>query len=620
MKKRGFLILSVFMILLLVSVPFYAEKKEGDTINLTEKFPEDISFTDTELIKVLSYLTQVTGTNFSASTDIANLKVSISIIGGDTIQDLIDFLSTVYNLDYMIIDNDTILFLSRTILETKKSSELTYSQNMKTYLPLDGSVRGENSISTFYGSINNYNPEFFSTEEYNRIYENTFFSVLDNPQSTFSIDVDTASYANIRRFINQGQFPPKDAVRIEEMINYFNYDYPVPEGDKAFSINTEVAECPWNKANKLVLIGLQGEKIETENLPPNNLVFLIDVSGSMHSSDKLPLLKKALILMVDQLREEDRISLVTYAGHSAVVLDSASGREKHKIITAIDNLEAGGSTAGSAGIERAYQIAKQNYLQEGNNRIILATDGDFNVGVSSTGDLVRIIEEKRKEGIFLTILGFGTGNYKDSRMEELSNKGNGNYAYIDNLLEAKKVLINELGGTLLTIAKDVKIQLEFNPAKVKEYRLIGYENRVMENKDFDDDLKDAGELGAGHSVTALYELVLVDDSKINLSSDLVYQETLIKEEAYLNNELLTIRLRYKEPDETVSQLITTALIDHDQNTAGASENFRFAAAVVQFGMLLRDSEFKGDASYQSVINLAKEAKGKDEYGYRAEFI
>ncbi|MCK4825883.1 VWA domain-containing protein, partial [bacterium] len=344
-------------------------------------------------------------------------------------------------------------------------------------------------------------------EEYDRIYENRYLDALNNPLSTFSIDVDTASYSNIRRFIKNNQFPLKDAVGIEEMINYFSYDYLLPKKKYPFSINTEISSCPWNQAHHLVHIGLQGKKLETKQLPPSNLVFLLDVSGSMQSPSKLPLLQTAFKLLVRELGENDRVSIVVYAGAAGLVLPSTSTRQKDKIIEAIDKLRAGGSTAGGAGIKLAYKVAEDNFIENGNNRIILATDGDFNIGISSTSALVRFVEEKRKKGIFLTTLGFGMGNYKDGRMEQLADKGNGNYYYIDNLLEAKKVFIDDMRGTLFTIAKDVKIQIEFNPAKVKAYRLIGYENRMLKKEDFADDTKDAGELGAGHTVTALYEII-----------------------------------------------------------------------------------------------------------------
>jgi len=459
-------------------------------------------------------------------------------------------------------------------------------------------------------------PEFH-TEEYDRIYENRFLEVAQNPLSTFSIDVDTASYSNMRRFINQDQLPPKDAVRIEELINYFTYDYPQPEGQVPFSVTMEATQCPWNTSRNLVLIGLQGKKMETEEMPPSNLVFLLDVSGSMNSSKKLPLVKSAFRLLVDNLRNEDRVAIVVYAGAAGLVLDSTSGYDKEKILEAIDELKAGGSTAGGAGVKLAYQIAKDNYIHEGNNRVILATDGDFNVGVSSNAELVRIIEKKREEGIFLTVLGFGTGNYKDSKMEQLADKGNGNYAYIDTILEAKKVFVYELGATLFTIAKDVKLQIEFNPTKIKAYRLIGYENRMLQKEDFNDDTKDAGELGAGHTVTALYEIVMADSDEEFTSVDpLKYQQTEIKE----SDELMTVKLRYKEPDADKSKLIVQTVTEKDIEKDDTSDNLKFASAVAEFGLLLRDSEHKGTASYQHVIKQANESKGKDKAGYRAEFI
>ncbi|MGZ4156583.1 MAG: YfbK domain-containing protein, partial [Bacteroidia bacterium] len=341
-------------------------------------------------------------------------------------------------------------------------------------------------------STGNSKEEDFNTEEYGKINDNEFKEAKRNPLSTFSIDVDRASYSNVRRFITQGSLPPADAVRVEEMINYFSYNYPQPEGDAPFSITTEYTECPWNKKHNLIHIGMQGKQVKLDNMPANNLVFLIDVSGSMDSPDKLPLLKSGLRLLVEQMRPQDKIAIVVYAGNAGTVLPSTSGNNKDKIIEALDNLEAGGSTAGGEGIILAYKTAKENFLTNGNNRVILATDGDFNVGVSSDGELTRMIEKKREDGIFLTVLGFGTGNIKDSKMEQLADKGNGNYAYVDNLLEAKKVLVKEMGGTLLTIAKDVKLQIEFNPSKVKGYRLVGYENRLLNNEDFNDDKKDAG--------------------------------------------------------------------------------------------------------------------------------
>jgi Ca-activated chloride channel family protein len=463
--------------------------------------------------------------------------------------------------------------------------------------------------------------QFPSTEEYSRIYENIFLPALQNPLSTFSIDVDTASYANVRRFINDDQFPYKDAVRIEEMLNYFSYDYPLPADKSPFSIYTEISACPWNPAHRLIHIGLQGKKLASRQLPPSNLVFLLDVSGSMTPPNKLPLLQQAFKLLTGELGESDRVSIVVYAGAAGLVLPSTPAGQKEKIREAIERLRAGGSTAGGAGIKLAYKVAEENFLPEGNNRIILATDGDFNVGISSTSELVRLVEDYRQEGIFLTVLGFGMGNTKDGRMEQLADKGNGNYYYIDNLMEAKKVFINDMRGTLFTIAKDVKLQLEFNPARVKAYRLIGYENRLLNKEDFADDTKDAGELGTGHSVTALYEIIPYGSrEEIPGADELTYQETKINPEAFKSKEILTVKLRYKEPDGAKSRLIVHPLKDSDIALARASDNFKFSAAVAAFGMLLRDSEFKGDTSYEGVLALARESKGQDFFGYRAEFI
>jgi Ca-activated chloride channel family protein len=461
----------------------------------------------------------------------------------------------------------------------------------------------------------------FNTEEYDRIYENIFLEALKNPLSTFSIDVDTASYANIRRFINNNQYPYKDAVRIEEMINYFSYDYPLPKKRHPFSIYTEISGCPWNLDHRLIHIGLQGKILESKHLPSSNLVFLLDVSGSMQPVNKLPLLKKAFKLLVNELNEKDRISIVVYAGAAGLVLPSTPASHKDKIFAALDRLSAGGSTAGGAGIQLAYKVAWENFIPDGNNRIILATDGDFNIGISSTSELVRTIEEKRKKGIFLTILGFGMGNYKDGRMEQIADKGNGNYHYIDNLLEAKKVFVNDMRGTLFTIAKDVKIQVEFNPAKVKAYRLIGYENRMLKKEDFDDDTKDAGELGAGHTVTALYEVIPYgSEEEVAVVGELKYQVVKIDPKAYRSKEILTVKLRYKKPDGKTSQLLEIPLADKNVALDKASENFKFSAAIAEFGMLLRDSEFKGQSTYEDVLKLAKQGKGPDSYGYRTEFI
>ncbi len=466
-----------------------------------------------------------------------------------------------------------------------------------------------------------WNQPNYNTEEYDGVNENIFHEAVKNPLSTFSIDVDAASYSNIRRFISSGQRPPKDAVRIEEMINYFDYEYEQPTGNDPFSINTEISAAPWSSNHKLVHIGLQGRNVPKENLPPSNLVFLIDVSGSMDDPNKLPLLKSSFKMLAGQLRDQDRIAIVVYAGAAGLVLPSTSGADKKTILEALDNLEAGGSTAGGAGINLAYKIAKQNFKKEGNNRVILATDGDFNVGESSNGGMENLIEEKRKEGVFLTVLGFGMGNYKDSKMEILADKGNGNYFYIDSILEAQKALVNEFGGTLFTIAKDVKLQIEFNPARVKAYRLIGYENRLLRDEDFNDDRKDAGELGSGHSVTALYEIIPVGvESEFSKIDELKYLRNKVDVTTSASKEIMTVKFRYKTPTGEVSKLIVHPLLDENIPLNETSENFRWSAAVAGFGMVLRDSEYVREFQYADVLELAKSAKGKDQEGYRIEFI
>lgn len=458
----------------------------------------------------------------------------------------------------------------------------------------------------------------FNTEEYDAINETGFQSPFHNPLSTFSIDVDAASYSNIRRFITQGSTPPKDAVRIEEMINYFDYDYPQPTDNTPFSVITELGTAPWNPKHKLLHIGLQGIKMAATDLPASNLVFLIDVSGSMEDPSKLPLLKSSFRLLIEQLRPQDHIAIVVYAGAAGLVLPPTPGNEKMKILEALDKLQAGGSTAGGEGIQLAYATARKHFREGGNNRVILATDGDFNVGVSDNSSMQRLIEEKRKDGIFLTVLGFGMGNYKDSKMEILADKGNGNYAYIDNISEARKVLVKEFGSTLFTIAKDVKLQLEFNPAKVKGYRLIGYENRMLRSEDFKDDKKDAGELGSGHTVTALYEIIPAGvDTDFPIPDKLKYQNSKTKNSSN-SNELVTVKLRYKKPTEDKSQEISFAV--KDQSGQQQSENFRWSAAVAEFGMLLRKSDYAQQSSIQQVLSLANGSMGKDEDGYRKEFI
>ncbi len=461
----------------------------------------------------------------------------------------------------------------------------------------------------------------WNTEEYDAIHENIFHHARQNPLSTFSIDVDAASYSNIRRYIRNGQRPPMDAVRIEELVNYFDYDYAEPSGNDPFSIYTEMAAAPWNSKHQLVHIGLHGKHIPTDHLPPSNLVFLIDVSGSMNDPNKLPLLKASLKLLVGQLREQDRIAMVVYAGAAGLVLPSTSGGNKMRILEALDQLEAGGSTAGGAGIQLAYAVAKENFRPNGNNRIILATDGDFNIGESSNAGMERLIEQKREDGIFLTVLGFGMGNYKDSKMEILADKGNGNYAYIDNILEAQKVLVTEFGGTLFTIAKDVKLQVEFNPAKVSAWRLIGYENRELKNEDFNNDKKDAGELGSGHTVTALYEIIPkgVEDEFTKID-ELKYQQQTATPTSGRTDEWMTIKFRYKEPQGSVSKVIVHPVVSEGGLYERASENFRWSAAIAAFGMLLRDSEYTRNYSCQDIIRLAELSRGADKEGYRAEFI
>ncbi len=472
-------------------------------------------------------------------------------------------------------------------------------------------------------SFQRYNNDF-NTEGYAGTEENGFKNVSNNPLSTFSIDVDNASYSNIRRFINSGVLPPPDAVRIEEMVNYFKYDYPEPEGVHPFSVYTELAGCPWNSRHQLLLAGLRGKSIDKSSLPSSNLVFLIDVSGSMNVPNKLPLLKSAFGLLVNELRPQDHVAIVVYAGAAGLVLESTPGNKKEVIMNAINNLEAGGSTAGGAGLKLAYSVASDNFVKGGNNRIILATDGDFNVGESSNGGMERLVEENRDRGIFMTVLGFGMGNIKDDKMEIIADKGNGNYSYIDNLQEARRVLVREFGGTLFTIAKDVKFQVEFNPAKVKSYRLIGYENRLLNDEDFNDDRKDAGEMGSGHNVTALYELVSAgSDEKIPSVDPLKYQGSgksqVTSANGYLN-EYLTIKIRYKKPDGITSMLMEKPVMNYVNDLGDASENLRFAAAVSEFGMILRNSEFKGSSTLDEAARLAKSARGEDEEGYRSEFV
>lgn len=459
-------------------------------------------------------------------------------------------------------------------------------------------------------------------ENYQHLETQNVFRVSDEPVSTFSIDVDTGAYSNMRRWLNQGQLPPEDAVRVEEFINYFNYDYPYPKNRQVpFQVSTEIAPTPWNNDTRLLRIGIQGYTVPREQLPASNLVFLMDVSGSMNSADKLPLLKQALTMLVGQLDARDSISMVVYAGASGVVLPPTPGNRKADILNALQQLQAGGSTNGAAGIQLAYQMAQQNFIANGVNRVILATDGDFNVGLASTEELIDLIQRKRKAGIALTTLGFGTGNYNDHLLEQLADEGNGNYAYIDRLGEAKKVLAEELSATLVTIAKDVKIQIEFNPAQVSEYRLIGYENRMLNEEDFANDKVDAGEIGAGHRVTALYEISLAGSKGQRLPPRRYQPGPIIEESSStaFSNELAHLRIRYKLPNESVSKLIQAPVMDSGINARGG-DSFNFAAAVAAFGQKLRGGTYLENFSYDDIESLARQSRGKDPHGYRSEFM
>ncbi len=541
-------------------------------------------------------------------TTVTNIKLSVG--AGVKLDELV-----ITNYASPVVDGD----MKSNTTVTREEFQYMATKNVNKVASTSGGVYKKSKEKYPIRGGRTTNAEY-NTEEYSRIYDNEFKDSKKDPLSTFSIDVDKASYSNVRRILTQGQLPQPDAVRIEEMINYFSYNYPQPKNDQPFSITTEYTECPWDHKHHLIHIGLQGKNIDMEHLPANNLVFLLDVSGSMESEDKLPLLKSGLRLLVEQMRPQDKVSIVVYAGAAGVVLPSTSGEHKEKIYDALDNLQAGGSTAGGEGILLAYKTAKENFISKGNNRIILATDGDFNVGVSSDGELTRLIEKQREDGVFLSVLGFGTGNYKDSKMEQLADKGNGNYAYIDNILEAKKVLVKEMGGTLLTIAKDVKLQIEFNPNKVKAYRLVGYENRLLNNEDFNDDKKDAGELGSGHTVTAIYEIIPAGSSELVASIDnLKYQQTTVST-ASNSDEVMTIKFRYKEPKESTSKLITHSVSDKKTDFNSSSENCKFSCAVAEFGLVLRDSRFKGDSNFKNIIAMAKSAKGTDDEGYRAEFI
>ena len=525
-----------------------------------------------------------------------------------------------------------IVALSPGVYQSQRGKALTYngSENTGNKYVIDGvQVSGNindmargytESVTAVQDNLNR--PVYLdpSEESYKKTTENDFMTVSSTPLSTMSVDVDRASYSNVRRFINEGQKPPVDAVRIEEMINYFDYEYPQPEGKDPIAIETELTDCPWQKGHKMLHIGIQAKTADMKALPPSNLVFLIDVSGSMMEPAKLPLLKSALRLLVNNLRPQDKVSLVAYAGNAGLVLPPTSGSKKEMINNAIDRLEGGGSTAGGAGIKLAYSTAVSNFIKRGNNRVLLCTDGDFNVGVSSDNELEDLITKERESGVFLTCLGFGEGNYKDSKMEMLADKGNGNYDYIDNIQEAQKTLVNEFGGTLFTVAKDVKCQIEFNPAKVQAYRLVGYENRLLNTEDFKDDKKDAGDMGSGHTVTVIYEIIPagITTNDVRPVDELKYQKP-VPASPIFSNELATIKFRYKTPDGNVSTEIDHTVTSMTTEFSKASDNTTFSASVAMFGMLLKDSKFKGSSSYDMVQAIAKNSMGKDKEGYRSEF-
>ena len=477
-------------------------------------------------------------------------------------------------------------------------------------------------MASEFGQFRRAVDEEFNTEAYDGIQENRFRDAKDNPLSTFSIDVDTASYSNVRRFLRSDRLPPSGAVRTEELINYFSYDYPKPQAENPFSVNVEVARAPWNAKHELVRVGLKGRDVPVAERPSSNLVFLIDVSGSMRHVDKLPLLKRSLRALVEKLSARDRVAIVVYAGSSGLVLPSTQGADMNRILKALDELEAGGSTNGADGIQLAYQTARENFLKDGNNRVILCTDGDFNVGVTSQSELISLIEKERASGVFLSVLGFGIGNLKDSTMEKLADRGNGNYSYIDSPSEGRKVLVEQMGSTLFTIAKDVKVQVEFNPARVAGYRLIGYENRLLAKEDFNDDKKDAGEIGAGHTVTALYEIVPVGQPLPDQPSvDPLKYQGPAAERSSGSDELLTVRLRYKAPDGNESRLIESPVqAPMEKAFDQASPDFQFAAAAAAFGMKLRGSPNAGDISWQEIQNIARRNLGEDRGSYRAEFL
>ena len=595
------------LLLLLMTTTVWASVDNLEQKVKSQEITVEMKAMNMPLEKVLTFISKQCGIQIMAVPEVADIKVDIEIVAGQKVEQILDLLQQKYQLTW----------------EMKSNAILVYKAtfNTKTFAmsALGTMAKGNMQPRMAYemAPVGNYNAYIpMNKEEYKGRIDNQFQDPLKSTFSTFSIDVDTASYSNVRRFINSGKLPGQDTVRTEEMVNYFNYDYKEPIGEHPFSVTTEVSTCPWAPEHKLVMIGLQGKNIPMEEMQPSNLIFLIDVSGSMSDANKLPLLKTAFKMLVKQLRPQDKVSIVVYAGKAGLVLEPTFGSEKDKITKGIEDLQAGGSTAGGEGIQLAYKIAKEQFIKGGNNRVILATDGDFNVGVTNETELTTMIEERRDDGIFLSILGFGMGNLKDGRMETLADKGNGNYAYIDNALEAKKVMVGQMAGTLYTIAKDVKLQVEFNPEKVKNYRLIGYENRILENSDFNNDKKDAGDMGAGHTVTALYEIIPVGAKEMAGSVDApVYQRS----EVLGSDDLLQVKIRYKKPNENTSILLKET-ISGKEETNTPSENFRFAAAVTEYAMLLRNSEYKGQANYEQLLALAKGAKGRDEQGYRGEFI
>jgi Ca-activated chloride channel homolog len=528
------------------------------------------------------------------------------------------------SIEKSLAATDSILNIKLKSLPQISLQEVVVSgYSVKTKKEITGSVSAAvYGVAAPAGARFHQQPPKNNTENYSTIDENGFKTVKNQAVSTFSSDVDRASYSNTRRFINTGQVPPRDAVRVEEFINYFDYNYSQPKDNQPVAFETQLSDSPWNKGLKLLHIGLQAKTIPTDNLPASNLVFLIDVSGSMNDENKLPLVKVGLKLLIDQLRPSDHVAIVVYAGAAGLVLPPTAGDDKEAIKDALERLGAGGSTAGGAGIELAYETAQKHFIKNGNNRVILATDGDFNVGVSSDAELQRIIEQKREGGVFLSVLGFGMGNYKDNKLEILADKGNGNYGYIDNLQEAQKTFVHEFGGTLFTVAKDVKLQLEFNPKFVAGYRLVGYENRVLNNEDFDNDKKDAGDMGSGHSVTALYELIPVgvESPYLKTQSELKYQKTTELTDNESDKEWCTVRMRYKKPDSNKSEKIEKVVLNTITPLTNISDNFRLAMGVATFGVVLRQSEFKGQATYTQAIALLKDIKTPDTEGYRGELI